>query len=722
MRKFVMATMALMLSCMASGGKVRNSFAIVVDSDTYTSCKDALEKYREAVSFDGLEAFIIQADWQNPEQVRDTLLHYYENEMLEGAVFIGDIPVPMIRKAHHLTSAFKMDESMDWRDSSVPSDRFYDDFDLKFNFIRRDSVETGFFYYELAPASPQCIESDIYTGRIKSSDTYGDKYVQIRRYLEKAAAAKYEDNVLDEVTSYTGDGSFSNSLIAWKDESITLREQLPAAFGKDREATFLLYAMQPFVKDMLLDQIRRDDLDLMLFHEHGTPERQYLSGIPSSDNMDDYYESGKRAARSMVRSNVRYGKTLEEAMAYVTEKFGLDSTWVCDAFDPEVMKADSLFDLKTGIVLSDIEEACPNVRMAIFDACYNGDFRESDCIASRYIFSKGKTLVGIGNSVNVLQDKSSSDLLGMLDCGYRVGEWMRMTNILESHIIGDPTYHFTASDSGKVKPDLHNTDVEYWRAFTSEEYPCDIRGLALHKLFSLNAEGLSNILLDTYISDKAYMLRLQCMHLLAHYNDGNYSSLLMLATDDPYEFIRRKAAHFIGKVGDTDFLAPVLAKMYLREYNAGRVAFNIGYAAAHFPEAEMDKAFNDALESAGFVFDKETFRKGWDNCAGGQIRMARNAMETLPQQGAKWRKLYLHSLRNEPYPYIADVVLNILKDGSEDLAFRVQAAEVLGWFTRAWNRAEICRQLEEYLGTDGVPVELTNEITRTLGRLAVYMR
>lgn len=718
----MMATLALMLSCMASGGKIRNSFAIVVDSDTYTSCKDALEKYREAVSFDGLEAFIIQADWQSPEQVKDTLLHYYENEMLEGAVFIGDIPVPMIRKAHHLTSAFKMDEGMDWRDSSVPSDRFYDDFDLKFNFIRRDSVETGFFYYELAPESPQYIESDIYTGRIKSSDTYGDKYVQISRYLEKAAAAKYEDNVLDEVTSYTGDGSFSNSLIAWKDECITLREQLPAAFGKDREATFLLYAMQPFVKDMLLDQIRRDDLDLMLFHEHGTPERQYLSGIPSSDNMDDYYESGKRAARSMVRSNVRYGKTPEEAMAYVMEKFGLDSTWVCDAFDPEVMKADSLYDLKTGIVLSDIEEACPNVRMAIFDACYNGDFRESDCIASRYIFSKGKTLVGIGNSVNVLQDKSSSDLLGMLDCGYRVGEWMRMTNILESHIIGDPTFHFTASDSGKVKPDLYNTDVEYWRAFTSGECPCDIRGLALHKLFSLNAEGLSNILLDTYVSAKEYMLRLQCMHLLAHYNDGNYSSLLMFATDDPYEFIRRKAAHFIGKVGDTDFLAPALAQMYLREYNAGRVAFNIGYAAAHFPEAEMDKAFNDALESADYVFDKEAFRKGWDNCAGGQIRMARNAMETLPQQGTKWRKLYLQSLRNEPYPYIADVVLNIIKDGSEDLSFRVQAAEVLGWFTRAWNRAEICRQLEEYQGADGVPVELKNEITRTLGRLAVYMR
>lgn len=66
----------------------------------------------------------------------------------------------------------------------------------------------------------------------------------------------------------------------------------------------------------------------------------------------------------------------------------------------------------------------------------------------RVHFSDGKTLVTLGNSVNVLQDKSSGDMLGLLGLGFRVGEWARMTNILESHIIGDPTFRFADNKRG----------------------------------------------------------------------------------------------------------------------------------------------------------------------------------------------------------------------------------------------------------------------------------
>ena len=44
--------------------------------------------------------------------------------------------------------------------------------------------------------------------------------------------------------------------------------------------------------------------------------------------------------------------------------------------DPKVIAEDSLLDLRTGIILSEVTEFKPNSRMVIFDACYNGDFRE----------------------------------------------------------------------------------------------------------------------------------------------------------------------------------------------------------------------------------------------------------------------------------------------------------------------------------------------------------
>ena len=74
-------------------------------------------------------------------------------------------------KDQHMTSAFKMDEkNNDWRDSSVPSDRFYDDFDLQFDFLKQDSVANNFFYYKLAIKSPQQIRCDIYSARVNAVD------------------------------------------------------------------------------------------------------------------------------------------------------------------------------------------------------------------------------------------------------------------------------------------------------------------------------------------------------------------------------------------------------------------------------------------------------------------------------------------------------------------------------------------------------------------------
>lgn len=150
------------------------------------------------------------------EDVKKVIVKLYKKDKLEGVVFVGDIPIPMLRKAQHMTSAFKMDEkNNDWRDSSVPSDRFYDDFDLQFDFLKQDSVENNFFYYNLAIKSPQQIRCDIYSARVKAVDNGEEPHAQISRYFKKVVAEHQINNKLDQFFSYTGDGSYSNSLTAW---------------------------------------------------------------------------------------------------------------------------------------------------------------------------------------------------------------------------------------------------------------------------------------------------------------------------------------------------------------------------------------------------------------------------------------------------------------------------------------------------------------------------
>lgn len=699
-----------------------HSFAIVTDPQTFNNCNAAIETYRSAVCADGLDAFVVSRNWTNPDELKDSLRLYHKTRSLEGAVFIGDVPIAMIRGAQHLTSAFKMDETLPMRDSSVPSDRFYDDFDLKFDFLGRDSVERNFFYYNLAAESPQHISCDIYTGRIKSSEKRGDKYGEISRYLLKAAAAKSQDNPLDHLMSYCGSGSFSNSFAAWKDETITLKEQMPAAFDNGSDgAKFLFYAMYPDVKSTLLGEIARNDLDLALFHEHGVPERQYVTEIPRPSETDAYYYDAKYRMRQRIRTAVSRGKDAESVIEDIVKKYGITRDWIEDWNDPKTEAEDSLYDAATGIMLDDIAAAKPNVKMTIFDACYNGDFREDDCIASRYILSDGNALVGIGNSVNVLQDKSSSDLMGMLTEGYRVGEWMQQVNILESHILGDPTFHFTAANDA-VRPDLDKADCKYWLKYTSPKYPCDIRGLALHKLYTLNYNDLSPLLLKTWKESDEYMLRLQCLHLLEHYNDGNYEKVLKDGADDPYEFIRRKSAFFMGKVG-TPEMAAELADLYLRDYNSLRVAHNVGFVCAHFPDSLFLKEFEKKFAEADWIYDKELFHKKAENCFRTAFSIESSTGKIIGDKNNGYRKFYISGMRNQPYPQYAESLLAIVRDSGEVENARVQCAEVLGWFIRAWNRKDIVDGIDAYLKSgEEMPEALRNELVKTKNRLGDYLR
>lgn len=699
-----------------------HSFAIVTDPQTFNNCNAAIETYRSAVCTDGLDAFVVSRNWTNPDELKDSLRLYHKTRALEGAVFIGDVPIAMIRGAQHLTSAFKMDETLPMRDSSVPSDRFYDDFDLKFDFLGRDSVERNFFYYNLAAESPQHISCDIYTGRIKSSEKRGDKYGEISRYLLKAAAAKSQDNPLDHLMSYCGSGSFSNSLAAWKDETITLKEQMPAAFDNGSDgAKFLFYAMYPDVKSTLLGEIARNDLDLALFHEHGVPERQYVTETPRPSETDAYYYDAKYRMRQRIRTAVSRGKDAESVIEDIVKKYGITRDWVEDWNDPKTEAEDSLYDAATGIMLDDIAAAKPNVKMTIFDACYNGDFREDDCIASRYILSDGNALVGIGNSVNVLQDKSSSDLMGMLTEGYRVGEWMQQVNILESHILGDPTFHFTAANDA-VRPDLDKADCKYWLKYTSPKYPCDIRGLALHKLYALNYNDLSPLLLKTWKESDEYMLRLQCLHLLEHYNDGNYEKVLKDGADDPYEFIRRKSAFFMGKVG-TPEMAAELADLYMRDYNSLRVAHNVGFVCAHFPDSLFLKEFEKKFAEADWIYDRELFHKKAENCFRAAFSIESSTGKIIGDKNNGYRKFYIGGMRNQPYPQYAESLLAIVRDSGDVENARVHCAEVLGWFIRAWNRKEIVDGIDAYLKSgEEMPEALRNELVKTKNRLGDYLR
>jgi hypothetical protein len=706
--------------------KTDYTFAIVVDSQTFEACKKEITAYRNAIENEGKATYILYDLWESPQQVRTALKDLYTNKNLEGAVFVGDIPIPMIRRAQHLTSAFKMDqEAYPMYDSSVPSDRFYDDFDLQFEFVAQDSIHSNYYYYNLRGDSPQRLTCDIYSGRIKPSLKGKEGYAQVKHYLNKVVAEKKAVNPLDCVVSYTGSGSYSNSLTAWKDETITLGEQIPNAFKSAEGARFYMFYMYPRdIKDIIIDELRRPNLDLMLFHEHGMPERQYLTHTAPGTSEKSYYETARLQVRQYLRGIERRSRmTRAEAQEELQKEYGLDSTWFHGIDDPEQIAADSLTDLRTGIVLEDIPEIAPNPRMVIFDACYNADFREDDFIANSYIFSEGKNIVCFGNSVNVLQDKSASDLIGMLSAGYSIGQWAMHINILESHIIGDPTFRFSASEQ-EIMPCIHESDTKYWLNVLDTDYPADIHSLALYKLFELEYPEMSSLLLETFLTSPFYTQRLQCMHLLAYYYDDNYATLLKHAANDPYEFIRRKAVYYMGRVGRNEFV-PYIVELAMRDNMTERVAFNVTFSAHHLSFPVLRTAFKKAIDKADYLYDKEGYRAEVEEMLDRSERTLASCWNALVDKNApsRTRDIYISMLRNNPFPLLAEDALVVLNDTSEPLDLRINVAEALGWYVRSMNRESIIHGCKRILAeTPDLEPELTSEITKTINRLNAYMR
>ena len=661
-------------------------FAIVIDKDSYAACKPEVDAYRNLLLREGLGAYILSDNWSAPEPISEALKVLYKEAQLEGAVFIGQIPIPMVRDAQHMASAFKMDqERWPWREASIPSDRFYDDFDLKFDFLSRDTSNALFFYYSLRPDSPQRIHCDIYSGRIKPTAPGARGHAQISNYLRKVLAERAIANPLDVLCSYTGEGSYSNSLSAWKDERICLREQIPAAFTSAASAKFFLFYMESHTKETVSNQLRRPELDLMLFHGHGLPDYQYLTGTPIATDIDEYVEGAQRDMREQVRRAVSRNAKLQELEQSFIQRYGVDSSWWAGAFSPELQQADSIETALRTIYLDDIAQIAPNPRFVIFDACYNGDFREDRYIAGEYIFAPGRTIAGFGNSVNVLQDKSAGDLLGLLGLGLRVGEWAQQVNIIESHITGDPTFRFSPAP-GSPQIALKESRPEYWIGFLNKEQPADLQALALLKLSRLHAPDMARILHDTYMQSPYYMVRLQCLHLLPQYGGTYYHEVLKKAVTDPYEFIRRLAVYSMGRVGLPEF-QDYVKEVALYDALSERVAFNVDYATQMLGMKGPDFFGYRIIED---IFD--------------------------PAKSLSTRTMGVSYLRNNPNTLYVDRLLALLQDGTAPLELRLPLAEALGWYDKSHRKADILAVCEKLSAERGQP-ELAAAVLKTLNRL-----
>ncbi|WP_208112304.1 HEAT repeat domain-containing protein [Pedobacter metabolipauper] len=677
------------------------SFAIVVDQNTYSQAKKEIDSYKNAVEKDGLGTYIISSNWKNPEEIRSVLKKLYnQKQSLEGAVLVGDIPIAMIRDAQYLTSTFKMNQKVNWQRSSVPSDRFYDDFQLEFDFIKQDTARKDYFYYSISPAGSQKINMSIYSARIKPPVIAGkDKYQLIREYLNKVVIEKSRENKINDVFISTSHGYNSESSNAWAGEQLAFKGQFPDLFRPGNQVKFFSFLNETFLKFNLLSALKSKDLDIAIMHGHGDTDIQLVNGYPYVSNPQGSIENLTRYLRAKVRDAKDAKRDVEKVKEGFVKSLGVSMGWMDNAFDPKVIEADSIFNDDLDIHVKDILSAKPNARFVMLDNCLTGSFHLDEYLAGYYPFSGGNNIVAIANSIGVLQDLWPDQLMGILQHGSRVGNWFKHTAYLESHIMGDPTFSFTANTDFDVnKAITGKNSVAYWKTLLSKP-DADLQALSLVYLARLlDSKALSALLKKTYLNSPYETTRMQAFQLLERLDNADYQEILISATKDPYEFIRRNAVNEISERGGKEFI-PALINMVVDDYHSERIGYKIRTTLPFMDAETSKKQLEDQVNADRLVHFEKSKADLLKLVNYSEVKVKGIIDTILDKSKADKVRLYdIMTMRAYRYHQTIPALIQTVKDQTNSDAIRIAALEVLSWFPRSYKKQEIialCKEIEQ---------------------------
>lgn len=702
----------------------KHGFAIVIDTKTYQTIKADVDNYANAVEkYEGLKTYTIVDKWGVPDSIRATLIKLYQQKdnPIEGAVFIGDIPIAMVKDAQHLTSAFKMSQTQfDKKESSVPTDRFYDDFGLKFKYLEKDEDEPLYHYYTLVADGDQILQPDIYSGRIKANDDWGTtRYQKIAAYLKKVVAEKQKNNIIDQILFFSGHGYVSESLGARIDEKVALLESFPWLKGQQNGVEYIDHSRDKSIKTRVKNEMQRKDMDLAILHHHGDAEIEYMNGLPNPKSIMERYEQLKQYCRENLRYAKEKGKDLERVKNNLREMFGgIPDTWFEGTFDSIQIVKDSIFDESMDQYYYEYENYHPNCRMVIMDACYNGSFHKDKYIGGGYIFNSGNTMVTIGNSVNVLQDKWSDRYIGAAALGMRIGFMVQMNPFLEQHLIGDPTYHFTtAKDLGyDINEAIMTQPLSFWKKQLKSKY-VGLRALALRKISDLDPENASDILFNQFKNSFSFVERMEAMVLLSTYNDDNFIKCLKLALNDSYEMTQRFAVNFTAKSGHND-LIPELIQVASRNNTTERIEFDTEAALAIMPKAKLLDEFEKNYKKLTYYVDQQ-----------GTHDIIKHAVETLADRWStqmeklfsdtiqiKTKRSIVRLLRNNNKHEDVTELLNLVQTCNDD-TLKVNLWEALGWFNLSYRHNEIAEVAKKVSENTSESEIVRYEALKTYNRL-----
>lgn len=698
-------------------------FAVVIDSLSYQKANTEVNAYVQALErLQDFRVYVVVDRWHTPHGIKAELkrLHSLRKDAIVGAVFIGDIPIAMLRDAQRLTSAFKMNQKADWKESSVPSDRYYEDFGIDFKLIKKDAT-APYFYYALAPTSRAYLACDIFSGRIRPTDFGGvSRYEKLRRYLRKVVAWKEQQHPLRQVLFFSGHGYVSESITARVDEAHNLYEHFPRLSLPGNSLRYIDFRQQRPTKFTLMNALQQPTLDLALLHHHGAPDIQYLDDADPVSSPEDAQRYLQAYGRGYLRKQVARGENQDSVLKRLSKRFNTSNAWFDNAFQPKVRLKDSVSSANTDLLLQDFKtyHYAPNARMVVLDACFNGSFHLDSCIAGEYIFNEGQTIVCIANSVNVLQDKWSDHYLGLMGEGGYAGNYTRLSGYLESHCLGDPTFTFPApTKQVDINQLIDATSVKQLSAILKNHPHPDVASIALMRLVAL--KGISSKeLLHIVEHNEHALLRLQALTLLSGLHTDDFEKALAVAAFDDNEMVERTALNMIGKAGYPSLATVLIEKMMTPDLSP-RCVFSCQNALSFYDQESLKAAFHRCFETKKqfFVQPAQTEATYLQQIIDNANKWNETITLVLNDKAPIKKRLQaVRTTRNYcPHRFIPQLIA--CAESTKDEALKIAIIESLGWRSLSVYRPMILDFAKKIVNNEQASLAVKNEAQQTIEAL-----
>ena len=317
-------------------------------------------------------------------------------------------------------------------------------------------------------------------------------------------------------------------------------------------------------------------------------------------------------------------------------------------------------------------------------------------------------MVAFANTVGVLQDLWGMQLLGILQNGARVGHLLKKTAFLETHILGDPTFHFSSEKNyNDLFVNQKATKKDWYKLL--KEKDADLQSYALTELSKIeNEKGFSEKLVELFKTSPFESVRTQAYFQLRKYNNQAFLYVLDLALNDNYEYIKRIALYDVSDMGDVKFIDQLI-DIYIKDQELARSQYRISWMFQFFDYDAVTEALNRKLKGNENIFNSANLlEKALTKVSYAKTKNA-DLLKVLSDTNSSEKELnsQIRMLRLYRHHSAVPQVISIIKDDSKSMDTRISALEALSWFGQSYQKDLILKMCNDLIttSTDDVIVQ-----------------